>query len=109
MSDIAIAAPAAAPVDLLPGLPDVATSKQLSEVTQIPEASLAQDRYLRQGIPFCRIGSRIRYLKVDVLRFLAANRAAQAAEADEQLALFDEPARQEKKLVPLGGKDIRRD
>ncbi|MCV7311019.1 hypothetical protein H7J89_10340 [Mycobacterium paraffinicum] len=39
------------------------------------EASLAQDRYLRKGVPFTRVGGRrIRYLRDDVLKYLQANR-----------------------------------
>lgn len=37
-------------------------------------ASLAQDRYLKRGIPFVKYGKRVRYLRQDVLDFLAANR-----------------------------------
>jgi hypothetical protein len=77
MSDIALAAQAAAPVDLLPGLPDVSTTNQLADAIQMPPHSLEQDRYLRKGIPYVRIGSRIRYLKADVLAFLTANRATE--------------------------------
>ncbi len=55
-------------------LPEIATPKQLSGYTGITEASLAQDRYLGRGIPYTRIGARIRYMRADVLAYLAANR-----------------------------------
>jgi hypothetical protein len=55
-------------------LPAVATSKQLSKAIQASEASLAQDRYRGTGIPFVKIGGRVRYLRQDVLAYLAANR-----------------------------------
>ena len=77
MSDIALATPAAAPIDLLPDLPDVSTTNQLADAIKIPPHSLEQDRYLRQGIPFVRIGSRIRYLKTDVIAHLLANRVTE--------------------------------
>lgn len=55
-------------------LPEVATAKQLAEYLGTTEASLAQDRYLNRGVPYTRVGRRIRYLRSDVLAFLAANR-----------------------------------
>lgn len=55
-------------------LPAVATSKQVSKVIQTSEASLAQDRYRGTGIPFVKIGGRVRYLRQDVLAYLSANR-----------------------------------
>jgi hypothetical protein len=54
---------------------DIMTAKQLAAVLGISEASLAQDRYKGTGIPFVKCGSRrVRYLKADVLAYLAANR-----------------------------------
>ena len=55
-------------------LPEVATARQLAEFLGTTEASLAQDRYLHRGVPYTRVGRRIRYLRVDVLNFLSANR-----------------------------------
>ena len=55
-------------------LPPVATPKQVSKVVQTSEASLAQDRYRGTGIPFVKIGGRVRYLRQDVLAYLTANR-----------------------------------
>jgi hypothetical protein len=92
----------------LPGLPDISTAEQLAEVLQTTVASLAQDRYLHKGVPYCRVGSRIRYVKADVISFLSANRV-QAVETDGQLPLFAEPPRQARKLAPLGGKAGARD
>ena len=62
------------PYDINIDLPDISTAKQLAELLQTTEAALAQDRYCGQGVPFIRIGRRVRYLKSDVLAFLAANR-----------------------------------
>jgi hypothetical protein len=58
----------------LQDLPAIATTKQVSKVIQTSEGSLAQDRYRGTGIPFVKIGGRVRYLKQDVLAYLAANR-----------------------------------
>ncbi|WP_074413524.1 MULTISPECIES: helix-turn-helix domain-containing protein [Mycolicibacterium] len=55
-------------------LPELLTPKQLSEFIGISEASLGQDRYLGQGIPYVKVGKRVRYLKDDVLAYLQANR-----------------------------------
>lgn len=55
-------------------LPEMLTAKQLSEQTGFSENSLAQDRYLGKGIPYVKVGKRVRYLKSDVLAYLQANR-----------------------------------
>ena len=65
-------------------LPDVATPKQTADYVGSTVQALAQDRYLDRGLPYCRYGGRIRYLRQDVLDYLAENRvspstAAQAA------------------------------
>jgi hypothetical protein len=56
-------------------LPPVATPVQVARVIQTTKASLAQDRYRRRGIPFTKVAGRVRYLRQDVLDYLAANRA----------------------------------
>ncbi|RIQ98727.1 DNA-binding protein [Mycobacteroides abscessus] len=53
-------------------LPEVATAAQVAEYLQTTEASLAQDRYLRRGVPYTRFGRRIRYMREDVVNYLAA-------------------------------------
>ena len=58
----------------LDGLPAIATAKQVAEVVQTSPAGLAQDRYRGTGIPFVKISGRVRYLRQDVLDYLAANR-----------------------------------
>lgn len=59
-------------------LPPVATGKHVAAVVGTTEGALAQDRYQGKGIPYTRIGSRIRYLRADVLGFLASNRVDRA-------------------------------
>lgn len=63
---------------LIPGglLPEVSTGKQLATFLQTTEAALAQDRYLKRGVPYVKVGARVRYLRADVLRYLAANRSS---------------------------------
>lgn len=55
-------------------LPPVATAAQVATVVQTTVDALAQDRYRRRGIPYVKIGGRIRYLRDDVLKFLSENR-----------------------------------
>jgi hypothetical protein len=58
----------------LDDLPQIATAAQVADVVQTTVDALAQDRYRRRGIPHVKIGGRVRYLRADVLQFLAANR-----------------------------------
>ncbi|WP_235687324.1 helix-turn-helix domain-containing protein [Mycobacteroides chelonae] len=60
-------------------LPPVATGKHVAAVLGTSEAALSQERYLHKGIPYTRLGRRVRYLRSDVIEFLAANRVAGAA------------------------------
>lgn len=55
-------------------LPPVAKAEQVAVVVQTTVDALAQDRYRRRGIPYVKIGGRVRYLREDVLKFLADNR-----------------------------------
>lgn len=55
-------------------LPPVATAGQVASVVQTTVDALAQDRYRRRGIPYVKLGGRVRYLREDVLAYLAANR-----------------------------------
>ena len=59
------------PLDVLP---PVSTPKHVAALICSTEGSLAQDRYLGRGIPFVKIGKRVRYMRDDVLAFLQANR-----------------------------------
>ena len=60
-------------------LPAIATAAQVAAVLQTTPASLAQDRYRRRGVPWTKIGGRVRYLRADVLKFLEENRIGGAA------------------------------
>lgn len=57
-------------------LPPLLTPKQLAKLIYTSEAALSQDRYLGRGIPYTKIGARVRYLRDDVLAYLAAHRTA---------------------------------
>ncbi len=55
-------------------LPPIVTAAQLAPVLHTTTDALAQDRYRRRGIPYVKIGGRVRYLRADVLNYLATNR-----------------------------------
>jgi hypothetical protein len=59
-------------------LPHVAKPEQVATVLQTTVDALAQDRYRRRGVPWTKVGGRVRYLRSDVLKFLAANRISAA-------------------------------
>lgn len=56
-------------------LPPLATPAQLAAYLQTTVDSLAQDRYRRRGVPWTKAGGRVRYLREDVVAYLAANRS----------------------------------
>lgn len=70
MAELADPAEVLTPEDL----PPIATAAQVAGVVQTTVDALAQDRYRRRGIPHVKIGGRVRYLRADVLKFLADNR-----------------------------------
>ena len=55
-------------------LPPVITPDELADFLKTTSAALAQERYRRAGIPYVKWGARVRYLRDDVARYLAANR-----------------------------------
>ena len=55
-------------------LPAIMTAAELAPVMGTTVSALGQDRYRNQGIPYVKFASRIRYLRSDVARYLAANR-----------------------------------
>jgi hypothetical protein len=54
-------------------LPVLLTAAETAKILRIPEASLAQDRFYRRGLPYLRIGSKIRYDRAVVAEYLAAS------------------------------------
>jgi hypothetical protein len=55
-------------------LPPVMSAGELAVVLGVTPGSLAQDRYRGCGIPYVKIGRRVRYLAADVADYLAAHR-----------------------------------
>jgi hypothetical protein len=55
-------------------LPQIATAAQVAAFLQTTVDALAQDRYRRRGVPWTKVGGRVRYLREDVLAYLHANR-----------------------------------
>lgn len=53
---------------------ELMTPEELAAYLHASPGSLANDRYLGVGIPFVRVGRRIRYRRSDVIAFLEANR-----------------------------------
>ena len=53
------------------GLPALMTPAELAQF--VPDNSLAQERYLGRGVPFIRVGRRVRYSRSDVLACLEAD------------------------------------
>jgi hypothetical protein len=59
-------------IDLSP-LPPIMTAEELAPAIRSSVGALAQDRYRNRGIPYTRLGRRIRYARVEVARYLLAN------------------------------------
>ncbi|MDQ1250705.1 MAG: hypothetical protein QG597_5085 [Actinomycetota bacterium] len=70
-ADLVAQMEAQVPIDLLP---PVSMPEHVANVLHTTVDALAQDRYRRRGVPWCKVGGRVRYLRTDVLKFLAANR-----------------------------------
>jgi hypothetical protein len=54
-------------------LPELCTTAQLAEILQTKASCLAQDRYRGYGIPYIKVGRRIRYRRQDVIDYLQRN------------------------------------
>jgi hypothetical protein len=62
-------------IDLSP-LPSIMTAEELAPAIRSSVGALAQDRYRNQGIPYIKMGRRVRYVRAEVARYLLANRRA---------------------------------
>ena len=87
-----------APVDTTDPADTILLPAQVAEMLFTTEASLAQMRSRGNGPKFVKMGSRVLYRLNDIREFLDARTVTRTG---EQLALFDEPPRQGRKLVPL--------
>lgn len=62
-------------------LPTLLTPKELAELLDISPETLAQNRYLGQGVPYIKVGKRVRYRLDDVVAYLNDNRVETATGA----------------------------
>lgn len=51
-------------------LPTLLNTKQVAELLGVSVDALAQNRYLGEGIPYIKIGKRVRYNLDDVIAYL---------------------------------------
>jgi hypothetical protein len=58
----------------LEDLPPLPKPEQVAALLQTTVQALAQDRHARKGLPYVKVGGRVRYLREDILSYLAANR-----------------------------------
>jgi hypothetical protein len=62
----------------LTDMPEYMTPQEVAQVVRKTVDSLAQDRYLKRGLPYIKVGTeekaRVLYARADVAAFLAANR-----------------------------------
>ena len=54
-------------------LPVLMTTAEVAAFIRASKQSLDQDRYLGRGLPYVRIGRKIRYRREEVLKYLDAN------------------------------------
>jgi hypothetical protein len=55
-------------------LPEVATPDDVARVFHTTVGALAQERCMGRGLPYVKVGRRVRYLRVDVVEYLEASR-----------------------------------
>ncbi|MFT4086324.1 MAG: helix-turn-helix domain-containing protein [Gordonia sp. (in: high G+C Gram-positive bacteria)] len=60
-------------------LPEVATPADVARYLNVAPGTLANDRSRGRGPAFVKVGNRVRYLRSDVLDYLAANRTTPAS------------------------------
>jgi hypothetical protein len=58
----------------LSALPPVMRSVELAPALGMTSEALAQERYRGGGIPYVKLGRRVRYLRADVARYLVTHR-----------------------------------
>jgi len=58
----------------LSALPAVMSTRELAPVLRVTPGALAQDRYRGCGIPYVKLGRRVRYLRADVAHYLVTHR-----------------------------------
>jgi hypothetical protein len=58
----------------LSDMPAVMTAKQVGPFFNKSPEQLANERHLKKGLPYTKIGARVFYLRSDIEAYLAANR-----------------------------------
>lgn len=48
------------------------TEKQVAEMTGISQSTLQKHRFQHKGIPYAKIGASVRYLNIEVQKFMAS-------------------------------------
>ena len=80
-----MSAPAVDPSDLLRGLPEIITPAALALLFDKSTDQLANERHAGRGPAYVKYGSRVFYLRSDVVAFLSANRRDPAPEEPRPL------------------------
>lgn len=57
-------------------LPEICNTEELARAIHVTAGSLTQDRYMRRGLPYLRLGRRIRYSRAAVARYLLDHHVA---------------------------------
>jgi hypothetical protein len=57
-------------------LPDICNTEELARAVHVTAGSLTQDRYMRRGFPYVKMGRRIRYSRAAVARYLLDHHVA---------------------------------
>jgi len=60
-------------------MPELLKPAEAATLLRTTTNTLQQDRYLRRGAPYIKIGRRILYARADLLAYLVANRSEPAA------------------------------
>jgi Helix-turn-helix domain len=56
-------------------MPELLKPAEAATLLRTTTNTLQQDRYLRRGAPYIKIGHRVLYARADLLAYLAANRS----------------------------------
>jgi hypothetical protein len=60
-------------------MPDLLKPTEAAKLLRTTTNTLQQDRYLRRGVPYIKVGHRVLYARNDILAYLTANRSEPAA------------------------------
>lgn len=75
-------------------IPDMLlTCKEVADYLSISEESLAQNRFHGDGIPYVKIGSRVRYRLSALMEYIEANSVENRGEPSAPVVPVKQPAR----------------